>query len=133
MDPIRLVPLAMGSGVAFGVGTVALTVLGVELLRPAVPSSNPTVGPSFYLLVFGTLAGLILAGLVAWRLLAPVPSTYRRGGLSMVAGLATVIPMLLCMPVNQIAGTGGLVGLAAVSLGISMLLGARARRAGADA
>jgi hypothetical protein len=133
MDPIRLVPLAMGSGVAFGVAVVTLTVLGVERLRPAMPTSDPTAGPSFYLLVFGTLAGLVFAGVVAWWLLAPVPTTYRRGGLSLVAGFATVIPMLLCMPVNQAAGPAGLAGLAAAALGISLLLGTRARRLGARA
>jgi len=129
VDPVRLVMLGMGSGMAFGVGVVTLTVLSVDLLRPAVPPPDVTAGPSFYLVVFGTISGLVLAGLVAWWLLAPLP-TYRRGGLSLVAAFATVIPMLLCMPVNQLAGRAGLAALAAVALGVSTLLGIRARRAG---
>ena len=58
----------------------------------------------------------MLAGVVAWRLLAPVPSTYRRGGLSVVTAFATVLPMLLCMAANQLAGRAGLVALAAAAL-----------------
>ncbi|MGN6393014.1 MAG: hypothetical protein ACTHM9_12335 [Gemmatimonadales bacterium] len=129
MDPVRLVVLGMGSGMAFGVGVVTLTVLGVDLVRPPVPPADLATGPSFYLLVLGTIAGLMLAGLVAWWLLAPLP-TYRRGGLSLVAAFATVLPMLICMPVNQLAGRTGLGALAAAALGLSMLLGTQARRAG---
>ena len=129
MDPVRLVVLGMGSGMAFGVGVVTLTVLGVDLVRPPVPPADVATGPSFYLLVLGTIAGLMLAGFVAWWLLAPLP-TYRRGGLSLVAAFATVLPMLICMPVNQLAGRTGLGALAAAALGLSMLLGTQARRAG---
>ena len=127
MDPIRLAVLAMGSGMAFGLAGVTLTVLGVDLVRPAAPPPSPTAGPAFYLLAFGTIGGLILAGAVAWRLMAPIPSTYRRGGLSLVTGFATVLPMLLCMLANQLAGRVGLVTLAVAALAVAALLAARAR------
>ena len=131
MDPVRLALLAMGSGMAFGLAAVSLVVLGVDLLRPAAPAPTVAAGPAFYLLVLGTLAGLILAGVVTWRLLAPVPSIYRRGGLSVVSGCATVLPMLLCMAANQLAGRAGLVALAGLALLVSFLFGSGARRAGA--
>lgn len=131
MDPVRLALLAMGSGMAFGLAAVSLVVLGVDLLRPAAPAPTLAAGPAFYLLVLGTLAGLILAGVVTWRLLAPVPSIYRRGGLSVVSGCATVLPMLLCMAANQLAGRAGLLALAGIALLLSILLGRGARRAGA--
>jgi hypothetical protein len=133
VDPIRLAALAVGSGMAFGLAAVSLTVLGVDLIRPQTPSPAVAAGPVFYLLVFGTLTGLVLAGAVAWRLLAPIPSVYRRGGLSLVTAFATVLPMLLCMAANQIAGRAGLAALAALALVAALLLGARARRAGAAA
>lgn len=133
MDPVRLALLAMGSGMAFGVAAVSLTVLGVDYLRPATPPSNLASGPAFYLLMFGTLFGLMLAGAVAWRLLAPVLSTYRRGGLSLVTAMATVLPMLLCMAANQLGGRAGLVGLALTALLLALVLASRARRAGAGA
>jgi hypothetical protein len=121
----------MGSGMAFGLAAVSLTVLGVDYLRPPTPPPDVASGPAFYLLMFGTLLGLVLAGAVAWRLLAPVISTYRRGGLSLVTAMATVLPMLLCMAANQLAGRPGLVGLAVAALLIAVVLASLARRAGA--
>jgi hypothetical protein len=132
VDPIRLALLAMGSGMAFGLTAVSLTVLGVDLVRPATPPPSLATGPAFYLLVFGTLGGLVLAGVVAWRLLAPIPSLYRRGGLSLVTGFATVLPMLLCMVANQVAGRAGLAGLALVALAVAIALAMKALRAGAE-
>ena len=123
----------MGSGMAFGLAVVSLTVLGVDLVRPATPPPDLASGPAFYLLMFGTLLGLVLAGAVAWRLLAPVLSTYRRGGLSLVTAMATVLPMLLCMIANQLAGRAGLLALALVALLIAVLLAGWARRAGVGA
>jgi hypothetical protein len=108
-------------------------VLGVDLTRPANPTPEIASGPAFYLLVFGTLAGLLGAGIVAWRLLAPILSLYRRGGLSLVTGFATVLPMLLCMVANQLAGRAGLAALAAVAFLVAVWLGGRARRAGVAA
>ena len=132
MDPIRLALRAMGAGVAFGVAVISVTALGVDLLkRPA--SDTPDLGAPLYLLFFGTLAGLVLAGVVAWRLLSPVHSTYRRGGLSVVSALATVLPMWLCAAANQMAGRAGLAGLGAAALALSLLLARGARRAGAPA
>jgi hypothetical protein len=133
VDPIRLALLAMGSGMAFGLAAVSLTVLGVDFIRPATPTPAFAAGPAFYLLVFGTLGGLVLAGVVAWLLLAPILSTYRRGGLSLVTAMATVLPMLLCMAANQLAGRTGLVGLALAALRVAVVLAGRARRAGAGA
>jgi hypothetical protein len=130
VEPIRLALLAMGSGMAFGLAVVSLVVLGVDLIRPTTPGAGVAAGPAFYLLVFGTLAGLVLAGVAAWRLLAPVPSVYRRGGLSVVTAFATVLPMLLCMAANQLAGRAGLAALAGVAFLVAVLLGAGARRAG---
>jgi hypothetical protein len=133
VDPIRLAFLAMGSGMAFGLAVVSVTVLGVDLVRPATPPPGTASGPAFYLLLFGTIGGLILAGVVAWRLLAPILSTYRRGGISLVTAFATVLPMLLCMVANQLAGRIGLAALAGVALLVALALGARARQAGAGA
>jgi hypothetical protein len=131
MDPIRLVLLAMGSGVAFGLAVVSATVIGVDTLRSAASSAEPALGAPLYLLFFGTLAGLLVAGVVAWRLLSPVLSTYRRGGLSIVSALATVLAMLLCIPVHQLSGRSGLAALGALALLVSFFLARGARRAAA--
>jgi len=127
MDPIRLAIPAMGSAVAFGLAVVSATVLGVDLLKPPAPSGAPQLGAPLYLLFFGTLAALLLAGVVAWHLLSPILSTYRRGGLSVVSGLSTVLAMLLCIPIHQLAGRAGLIGLGAAAAVVSFALARRAR------
>ena len=122
MGPIRLVGLAMGSGVAFGLAVVSATVFGVDFLRAGTTASAPQLGAPLYLLFFGTMAGVVLAGVVAWRVLDPILSIYRRGGLSVVSGLATVVAMLLCIPVHQLAGRAGLGALGVGALLVSLLL-----------
>ena len=124
MGPIRLVVLAMGSAVALGLAIVSATVLGVDLLRSESPSAAPQLGAPLYLLFFGTMAGV-----VAWRVLDSILSTYRRGGLSVVSGLATVVAMLLCIPVHQLGGRAGLGALGAASLLLSLLLARLVRAA----
>lgn len=127
MGPIRLVGLAMGSGMAVGLAAVSATVFLVDLLRAGTPSGTPQLGAPLYILFFGTLASLVLAGVVAWRLLDPILSVYRRGGLSVVSALATVLPMLLCIPVHQLAGRAGLAGLGGLAALGSLLLARLAR------
>lgn len=129
MDPLGLAAGAVGSAVAFGLAVVSATALGVDVIRP-VAGSAPDLGAPFQLLLWGTLAGIVLAGFVAWRLLSPLGSAYRRGGLALVSAFATVIAMLVCIPVNQLLGRTGLAALIGVALLISVLLGRRARAAG---
>jgi hypothetical protein len=128
MGPTSLVASAMGSAVALGLAIVGSTVLGVDLVRPASLPANPELGPALSLLFFGTLAGLLGAGVVAWHLLSPILSIYHRGGLSVVSAFATVVAMLLCIPVHQLAGRAGLGVLIAAALLVSRLLARRARR-----
>ena len=127
MGPIRLVGLAMGSGMAVGLAAVSATVFLVDLLRSGAPAGTPQLGAPLYILFFGTLASLVLAGIVAWRLLDPILSVYRRGGLSVVSALATVLPMLLCIPVHQLAGRTGLAALGGLAVLGSLLLARLAR------
>jgi hypothetical protein len=129
VGPIRLVALAMGSAVAFGLAIVSATVLGVDLLRSESPSPAPQLGAPLYLLFFGTMAGVVLAGVVAWRLLDLILSIYRRGGLSMVSGLALIPVMLVCIPIRELAGRAGLGALGVGALLLSLLLARLVRSA----
>jgi hypothetical protein len=101
-------------------------VLGVDWLRSA--SQTPQLNASFYLLVVGTFVGILAAAFSAWRLLAPLGSVYRRGALSIVCSFATVLLMLVCIPVHQLLGRIGLLGLILVSSLIAAVLAHRARR-----
>jgi hypothetical protein len=117
----------MGAAVAVGLTVISLALIGVDRLRAAAPAANPGEGPALYLLTIGTLGGLLAAGVVAWWLLAPILSLYRRGGLSIVSAFATVLAMLLCIPAHQLAGSAGLAVLAAALL-LAVVLGRWSRR-----
>jgi len=116
----------VGSGACAGLALIAATVLGVDALR----SSAGRLEASFYLLVAGTLAGVFLAALTTWQLLAPVGSAYRRGALSIVCSFATVLLMLVCIPVHQAVGRIGLLCLLALSSLTAVGLAHRVRRWG---
>lgn len=124
LGPFGFVATAMACAVSLGLLIVTATVLGVDALRQQ--SGGGSVDRSFYLLVGGTLAGIFLAGYAGWRLLDLIPSTYRRGGLSLVCGFATVLLMLICIPVHQLLGRTGLYLLLGVCGVIAALLGRRA-------
>jgi hypothetical protein len=116
--------------VALGLVIISATVLGVDALRS---NQDPDRTLLFYLIVGGTLSGILAASASAWWLLGPVQSTYRRGGLAMVCGFATVLVMLVCIPLYQLFGRSGLVFLLAASAIAFALLGRQARRLGAGA
>lgn len=99
------------------------TVLLVDALRAR---GDPGTDLRFYFLLGGTLAGILLAGFAAWGLLGPIHSLYRRGGLAMVCAFATVLVMLICIPVNQWFGRNGLVALLACFALAAPLLGRQA-------
>jgi hypothetical protein len=118
--------VVVATGALAGLAVISVTVLGVDALRPNVQAGH--VDASFYLLVGGTLAGVMLAAGLTWRLLAPIGSLYRRGALSMVCSFATILLMLLCIPVYQLLGRTGLLGLTALSSIVAAILSQRARR-----
>lgn len=105
---------------------ITATALVADALRSRYGSANLEL--RLYWIVGGTLAGVLLSALVGWRLLEPVTSAYRRGGLAMVSAFATVVLMLICTPIFELFGRRGLltfVGFCAVT---SALLAYQARR-----
>jgi hypothetical protein len=115
------------SAVSIGLAVITATVLGVDALRSGPPAG---LNPTLYLLLGGTLGGILAAAGMAWWLLGPIESTYRRGGLAMVCGFATVLLMLICIPVHQLLGRGGLLGLLATCTVAAALLARHARHVG---
>src|SRR4051812_3981706 len=110
---LEFISTAAACAVSVGLLVITLTVLLVDALRA--DSQSADLSLAFFLLVGGTFAGILLAAYASWRLLAPVQSTYRRGGLSLVCAFATVLSMLICIPVNQTFGRNGLLWLLAAS------------------
>jgi hypothetical protein len=103
----------LAGAIAIGLVVVTATVLLADLLKGGTSQDNLTI--RLYLLFGGTVAGILAAAGAAWRLLQPIPSLYRRGGLAIVAGFATVLLMLVCIPIHQTFGQAGLL----VTLGLS--------------
>ena len=128
MDPVSLVAAALGAGLSAGLALVGATVVATALLRPPAGTTEPALGAPLYILLLGTLGGLLLAGVVAWRLLRPLQSTYRRGGLAMVSAFATVVLMQIYRPLDAAFGVPALVGGAVLTAGLAWLLARRARR-----
>ncbi len=126
--PVGFVIMVLASAVSVGVLVITGTVFVVDALRRGNQPANLDL--SFYLLAGGTLAGVLAAAYAAWRLLAPVDSVYRRGGLSIVSAFATVLLMLVCIPINQLFGRSGLLLLLATSAALAIILSRQARRWG---
>ena len=122
-DRVGLAFLALAISVLVGNGLIAVALWLVTTLLADAPASDlPTVvGMPYYVLIGGTLTGIVVAGGTMWGLLAPVRSTYRRGGLSVVAAFATAAGMLVAMPVNHLLGRSGLLGLVVI-YGLGALL-----------
>jgi hypothetical protein len=131
VDPIGLAATSAGAGMAAGLAIISASVATVGLVRS--PAGEPGLSLALVLLLAGTLGGLLLAGITTWHLLASVDSAYRRGGLALVSSFATVILMLVTMPLNQLTGPAGLLGLAALAAVLGLVLARRARRIGAAA
>jgi hypothetical protein len=128
VDPVALAAAALGAGLSAGLALVGATVAAVDAVRPPPGAADPALGAPLYLLAAGTLGGLVLAGVVAWRLLDRLDSTYRRGGLALVSAFATVPIMQLYRPLDAAFGTPALLAAAAMAAGAAWLLSRLARR-----
>jgi hypothetical protein len=128
MDPVSLVAAALGAGLAAGLALVGATGAATAALRPPAGTTEPALGAPLYLLLFGTLGGLVLAGVVAWWLLRPLQSTYRRGGLALVSAFATVVLMQIYRPLDAAFGVPALLVAAVLAGVLATLLARRARR-----
>jgi hypothetical protein len=117
---------ALSGAIAIGLVVVTATVLLVDLLKRGTYQDNLTL--RLYLLFGGTLAGILAAATAAWRLLQPIPSLYRRGGLAIVSGFATVLLMLVCIPIHQTFGQAGLLVTMGLSGIAAAVLAVRSRR-----
>ena len=117
---------ALAGAIAIGLVVVTATVLLVDLLKTGTYPENLTL--RLYLLFGGTVGGILAAAGAAWHLLHPIPSLYRRGGLAIVSGFATVLLMLICIPIHQVFGQAGLLVTMTLSGIAAALLAIRTRR-----
>jgi hypothetical protein len=128
----HLVVLAIRSvalGMLIGSAVIALALWGVRTLQLSSPPESPQLGSApGVLLVAGTFGGLFMGGAVAFRLMAPIGSLYRRGALAMVSGFGTLVVSLVTIPLDRALGRTGLL-LQALACALGCLwLARRARR-----
>jgi hypothetical protein len=123
---IGFLAAALAGAIALGLMVVTATVLLVDLLKGGLYPDNLTL--RLYVLFGGTVGGILAAAGAAWRLLQPIPSLYRRGGLAIVSGFATVLLMLICIPIHQMFGQVGLLVTMGLSAVIAALLAVRSSR-----
>lgn len=124
---------SLAFAVLFGTGLMAIALWAVRTLQAADPAPPPpgTFGPPGLVLVTATFGVPLAAAAAAFALMAPIGSYYRRGGLAMVAGFATIVVALVTMPIDQRYGRPGLLALAALCALCCLFLALRARRAAA--
>lgn len=126
-DRIGTAVLAMSAAAAAGVVWFSLLMVMVTRLRPDVaPQTIEQVDPNALyvnLAAYGTMVGVCFIGVCAWLLLAPIPSRYRRGALSLVTVLAGwCAAMGVTYVAHTVAETTGLVVAAVVFAAAAALL-----------
>lgn len=130
-DRIDTALLAMGAGAAGAVVWFAvLTLIQTHLLTQSTVKSVSEIDPHSFdvnFLIYGALLGVAFAAVVAWTLMFSIPSSYRRGGLSLVAAFGGTVLAGILTYVGR--ATGGVSMLAAIAIFFALLgiwLGRRA-------
>jgi hypothetical protein len=126
-DRIGTALLAMGSAAAASCLWFAiLTIIQSYAREHSTVRSAAQVNPhsaDVNFVVYGMMLGLAFTAVTAWLLMWPIPSTYRRGALAMVAGLGgTSLAMVATWMLYGAAGRPALVALAIVSVVIALWL-----------
>ena len=123
----------MGFGVTLGTGLLALVTWGVRELQGsrlaiAAPGGRGLTPGLLPVLLIGTLAALVAAGIAAWVLLEPLGNPWRRAMLGIITGSAAFVVALVTWPVERAFGRPGLLVLAAACAVVCGLLGWRLSR-----
>jgi len=123
-DHVGVAMRAMAFGVMFGLAVTAAllwVVRTVQLAHPQPVDAKPSEAV-VNLLLLAWLGGGALATAAGFSLMRPLTSLYRRGGLSMVAGFATLVVTFVTQPVDALLGRPGLLGLSALATAFCLLL-----------
>lgn len=117
--------------VLFGTGVIAVTLWGVRALQSSGPPTPPgQFGAPGILLILASVGGPAGAAFAAYSLMSPIKSYYRRGGLAIVAGFATVaLTLISAVPIDHFFGPTALLGLGGVCAVACLGLAWRSSRA----
>ena len=111
-DFLGLAVASVVFGILIGAGVIAAALWGVRTLQLDAPPAPGELGGAGVLLLGGTMGGLVLGAGAAWTLMAPITSYFRRGGLAILTGFATLVVSLIAVPVDRFLGRPGLAALA---------------------
>ena len=129
VDLAGLAMRALGFGAALGSACQCVVLWATRMLTShQAPTDTPDVGALFYVVVFGTMASMVVGAGTVWSLLAPVGSPWRRMGLSAIAGFATLVAAALAVPVDATYGPQALLALAGVFGLLALWAGLLVRR-----
>ena len=132
------VPLAiagMGFGVAVGTTVITGALWLLRTIQAATPAADTLdLGSAPAAVLFGgTVGGMVAAAAGTWHALRPVASTWRQGGLAMVAAFASLVVSVLAVPVDTWLGRWGVLGLALIGGALAWRLARAVTRAAAAA
>jgi hypothetical protein len=124
---------AMAFGVSLGTGLLAVVTWGIRALQGsslaiAAPGTRGLTPGLLPVLLIGTLAALVAAGIATWVLLEPLGNPWRRAMLGIISGCAAFAVALITWPVERVFGRPGLLTLAASCALFCGLLGWRLSR-----
>src|ERR1041385_9068479 len=90
VDLAGLALRALALGATLGSACQCVVLWATRMLTAhQAPTDTPDIGALFYVVVFGTLASMVVGAGSVWSLLAPIGSAWRRTGLAAIAGFAT--------------------------------------------
>lgn len=118
-DRVGVAANAMAAAMAFSIAAIAVVTWATA--RAAANSgvtSRETIvdGLALNLLIYGTTLSVFASAGLAWWLMRLVGSSYRRGGLSIVAAFAGfLLSVILTMVVRGLLGSTALLGLAVLA------------------
>jgi len=126
-DPVGLVFGAMALGAVLGIGLQGLVTFGVDALKPTAPAGAPIglTSPHALMLLLGTPAAILTAGLATWTILSPLKNPWRQAMLAMITGLGSFVGSLITLPIYSNFGRRGLLALAVVSGILCLVIGRR--------
>ena len=132
------VPLAiagLGFGIALGATVIAVALWLLRTIQAGTPAPDTLdLGSAPAVLLFGgTAGGMLAAAAGTWQALRPIASTWRQGGLAMIASFASLVVSLLAIPVDTWFGHWGVLGLALAGAALTWWLSRAVARAAASA
>ena len=129
VDLAGLALRALALGATLGSACQCVVLWATRMLTAhQAPTDTPDIGALFYVVVFGTLASMVVGAGSVWSLLAPIGSAWRRTGLAAIAGFAPLVAGAAAVPIDANFGPHALLAAAGVLGLLALWAGLLVRR-----